>query len=833
MRARLGIVFLLLAALGMALPVIGATPAAGTIDLAHRSLTWTSAEFTALSPEGPAGCTQATCDEFLLTVAVPQSHWAAHKGGVAVKTAWESSVNDWDLYVYDAAGKEVARDGAASTETEQVFLEKPAPGVYRVVMVGFAVVQSAYTGTATLSEISVPVSALKSSTMKFAPTTIVDPQFFASEPSIWVHTDGTIFLSGIAGSSNTTSFVWRSRNGGRTFDLLDAHLAPNIADPRHRPCTASGGGGDSDIVVDRTGRVMMSDLQVVNLAINWSINGGDSWQCNTLAASTPEEDRQWLAPSPAADGDGPNIDVYHVYRDLIVGALPGGNLVKPIQMHVDVTRDGGATWTQQSTYATNLVSQSGPIFTHADGTVYQPFYGGTTVYMARSTDEGKTWALKKVSERASSPGNKFVSADVDEAGNLYIAWVEAGSWDVLFSSSTDRGDHWTPPIRINPQGSETADFPWVAAGKAGDVAVAWYGAPGSFTPDAGTPDVRWDVWAARTLAGTDAKPVFEVGKMTQIPPHFGSICNGGLGCDTTTPGDRSLGDFFEIDIAPDGALMAVFNDNGRITAAAGFPGVYVAFSRQIGGLGMAPAAQARAAAPATEARGDAKFPRLRAGGVNVPALDVTDAQARYVGDKMELTFRVGDARSLGDAIEAADQAGVTEAYWIAMWRAAGRHMYAGLHVGSTGGKTYFGGNDPGAVQREPENPKYATYPNQITVEGEIDEASGIVKIMVPLTEYKFSIDEPIASLQVFSATGAIARTLATPLTIYDATPAKTLASNWKPPVLGGVTPPKPRPVVRGGRLPATGVGSGVGFGLLALAGAAGLATSLRRRDVAG
>jgi hypothetical protein len=157
-------------------------------------------------------------------------------------------------------------------------------------------------------------------------------------------------------------------------------------------------------------------------------------------------------------------------------------------------------------------------------------------------------------------------------------------------------------------------------------------------------------------------------------------------------------------------------------------------------------------------------------------------------------------------------------------------MYAGLHRGSTGGETWFGGNENGFVEREPGNQKYATYPtsNQDIVEGEINPDTGLVKIMVPLTEFKFSIDEPIHSLQVFSATGAIYRSLLTPLTVFDATPARTWPAAWPPPGVqgGGTTRPRPAP----GPLPATGVGSGVGFALVSFAGAAALATTMRRRN---
>jgi hypothetical protein len=664
-----------------------------------------------------------------------------------------------------------------------------------------------------------PLARMVPSSMTFSPTTIVDPQFFGSEPSIWVDQHGTVFVSAIFGFTNATSFVWRSKDGGRTFELLDAMLGPGIADPRHRPCTISGGGGDSDIVVDRTGRVYLVDLEAAGVAANYSADGGDTWDCNTLASqdTPPVEDRQWAAPAPGADGDGPAIDAYLSFLPTVAGGI-----------ELDVTKDGGKTWSFQSSYAPN-VSQNGALFTYKDGTLYHAFYEGSTPYLARSDDQGKTFKLLKVAKGVADVGNDFTAADVDEAGNLYYAWVEAGSFDVLYATSKDRGEHWTKPIRLNPPASETTVFPWVAAGKKGDVAIAWYGTPTGDDPSAEPDNAAWNVWVARTLDGTSANPTFQVGRMTQTPNHFGSICLSGLGCDIPPEGDRSLGDFFEIDIAPDGTLLAAFNDNGRAhdPLVPSFPGPYVVVARQESGLGTTRSATTSSLAEKT---GDAKFPKHDPSGVNVPQLDVSAPTAKADGLNLKVQFSLGDAKDLTPALNATDSGVATDAYWMAIWLGNGKREYAVLHL-SDSGTEFYGGDGPGAVTREPNNEKYATYPATFAVDGTIDSATGRVTLQAPLATYGLKPNDTLSGLQIFSMTGLLSeRTLLTPLSVIDMTTAVNTALTKAPVVLGSHQKPAAKPSVKkpSAGLAATGVGVETVPAVALLLTAAALAVTTRR-----
>ncbi|WP_441247752.1 TIM-barrel domain-containing protein [Kitasatospora sp. McL0602] len=138
-----------------------ATPSAGTLSLTgNRSLTWQGQTYAAGSVADPAHCpTQAndpqglTCDHFDLTVDVPADYWQDNPdGGVPVSINWPDPSNDFDLYIYDSTGHEVA-ESAGSTDPEATVIPN-ASGTYHVLVVPYAVTNSGYTATAQIPETS-------------------------------------------------------------------------------------------------------------------------------------------------------------------------------------------------------------------------------------------------------------------------------------------------------------------------------------------------------------------------------------------------------------------------------------------------------------------------------------------------------------------------------------------------------------------------------------------------------------------------------------------------------------------------------------------------------
>ena len=131
----------------VSIPAGAASPSSGTVSQSNPNLPWSGALFVMSTPV-PEACPPAgdpgnvRCDHFFLTIDVPATFWTQNTGGVAIRITWLSSDNDFDLYVYNPEGTQVASSAAGGTTSEAVFLEFPAPGVYEVRVVPFLVLGS-------------------------------------------------------------------------------------------------------------------------------------------------------------------------------------------------------------------------------------------------------------------------------------------------------------------------------------------------------------------------------------------------------------------------------------------------------------------------------------------------------------------------------------------------------------------------------------------------------------------------------------------------------------------------------------------------------------------
>ena len=145
------------------------TPASSTLappaDGDTATVEWSGGPYTGAVLD-PSTCTATTCDTHAVALTIPADYWSSHRGGVEVAIAWESSAEDYDLYVDDSQGRQIGSSAAGNTTSEQVDLGTLAPGTYTVRVVPYTTAGSTYSGTATLTGTAVPTGMLYPETRK-------------------------------------------------------------------------------------------------------------------------------------------------------------------------------------------------------------------------------------------------------------------------------------------------------------------------------------------------------------------------------------------------------------------------------------------------------------------------------------------------------------------------------------------------------------------------------------------------------------------------------------------------------------------------------------------
>jgi hypothetical protein len=300
------------------------------------------------------------------------------------------------------------------------------------------------------------------------------------------------------------------------------------------------------------------------------------------------EDKQWVAVNHIAG----NSFQDHVYA---AWAVFNGQATK---VRIAVSRDRGVTFDKAVTISPP--SQVGPGVTYvypeidAAGVLYvsvvsfPPNGGSNTIYVARSTDDGRTFsAFVPVTTATVPPGEvysntRFRSGIVENfaasptyAGHLYLTYEDwdaaASQADVKFTQSTDGGQHWSTPVVVNDNvdaaGVPTDQFqPSVAAGPQGAVAIEFYDRRQACPSDSSVlpADVgRTNFCIDTTLqaykdSGSGAVPVgsnVRVSQFTWDPEqpgqHLGGLsqypCAGAT--DPCATGDGFIGDYFGLAIS--------------------------------------------------------------------------------------------------------------------------------------------------------------------------------------------------------------------------------------------------------------------------------------------
>lgn len=410
----------------------------------------------------------------------------------------------------------------------------------------------------------------------------------AAEPQIRADNSGNFYISSENGVGAGTD-AWKSINGGLSYTSLAQPNGISAAQASGTTGVAPG-GGDTDLATApvRNGttsnsqyNLYVASLTAGNVTVSASVDGGLTWQSNALSATLSGDDREWIAPS-GANG------YYLSYHNISTGdniAVNEGELVNGVPTSVGTYSaiNPAQTDIYLGTYLDNEIGNI--VVDQNTGDVYQVFVGCppspteivtcsnyNTAYLAVGTPTGvdavglptlsfTDYVVYQSPDANANFSNNFPNVAVDGSGNVYVAWSD--DQNVFVASSTDQGQSWSAPVRVNSGSAVTAIFPWMTAGSSGQVDLVYYGTPAaqnyqtcSTSPSTYTcQNEPWYVYVSQNLN----VPGNGKWAQSQVTPvvHYGSVCQGGVTCTSSGNDNRDLYDDFGVAANPTTGLASI------------------------------------------------------------------------------------------------------------------------------------------------------------------------------------------------------------------------------------------------------------------------------------
>ena len=488
--------------------------------------------------------------------------------------------------------------------------------------------------------------------------------------------------------SSDTSWIWHSLDGGKTFKWVVGATA------LEGKVTTCFGGGDSETGVDSAGHLYFADLTLANFSTSRSDDHGATFTCSNTGVPDAVVDRQWytfdgdptnggsiyltndeFAQAPAMCGSVTNFgqNIVVMYRSPLAGAGatagitfgPANKISNPLGcdegiMGNDEVSPVATTLGQPTGVPGQFAVLSAPVkhvfVVHDDALLNRILIGrcfpvafGPPVPNV-SDPSGLNCVDLPVANLGSNnkTGGNFPTMAIDKAGNLYAVWEQApinasgqviGDTVLKYSYSTDQGNTWAAPIKIDTSGSPVGTlhnnvFAWTVAGSDGRVDIAWYGTPGVAPNPSNGPDscttCRWSLWMVQTLNGHAAVPTFTAPILaSEHFIHRGSMYTliGGQN------GDRTLGDFLQLRMGANGEAEIGYADSNNIDEPFAPHGMFV---RQNAGTGLL-AASSPVNIPGltpfntvSDPSGDGKYEVNGTSSANMPQLDILNSSVTKI-----------------------------------------------------------------------------------------------------------------------------------------------------------------------------------------------------------
>ncbi|TML44251.1 MAG: hypothetical protein E6G19_09635 [Actinobacteria bacterium] len=766
------------------------TPASGSVTVPSATGQSASDSWTGTIPVGTnptsdcSGLPSTQVDEHDIQIAVPSGTYSTLNAQFSFSITWTPQTPTEDtadeiLTVIGPDGNEVgSSDGGSTTET--VSAMNLGGGTYRVLACGFinALLQN-YSGqlVVTTSALEPSLPSAPAQGLQFSASVPADLQRDESEPLITIDKAGNEYTCGPTGFSQAADYAQVSTDGGNQFHLLGTP-------PRGQQ--AAAGGGDCGWATAETknsdGNYQYAYAGLGALSGFATATSPDNGhRIGTLGADLEGgatnqgggADRQWLT----------FLDDHTV--------LMSYNQTAPHNTVVIKSTDSGLTYdVANAKVGAPSTRFPGPMrYDPVNKVVFFPWDraatgGGDSINLSVSKDGGNTWTDCRAAV-APANTNGFVTADSDNAGNIYLVYGEQASFHTylvtLTAANVSKCDNpvvaggpnptnnpgFSQPVQVDRDAVRSTVFPWVTAGGApGRVAVTFAGSTSDGNPNSGLFKGAWDVYVNQSLNALSTDPLnpatFSQVKATTHPFHYDSICLNGLACDLAVPpGDRTMADFFSIDYnAVTKKLGVVFNRTNKLPDESlghiATPMVVTQTAGPTNGgttLGTSPAVpivRTSSSDPTGDALSNYSLvtpvtpPPVGPPTANEPAADFTSVS---VGPELDLldnstvtnggftvTMKVADLSATSLAKEAADT-GSQSLLWVfhftngyqdaaasARWNAAGFTF---------GYNDYVLGSAPCETTGPVTNEKCVIFPGDQPIQGDVDQSTGTIRLSVP------------------------------------------------------------------------------------------------------
>jgi hypothetical protein len=547
------------------------------------------------------------------------------------------------------------------------------------------------------------------SPLAFGHETVLDHQRSGFEPDVVITSKGALFSSVPNGSSQGESFVWKSVDHGDSFQLVPGNVAFG------KPATCVG-GGDTELAKDAGDNLYLSDLQnLTNLSNSVSTDGGMTFKASCTAAPNTPVDRMWFA-SHGKLGD-PDFAIYEEYDAVLSNTSPSGpgnqlvetvshdgvNFLPVINAAPSADCLGGGevncVTNNESLPGNQLVNHKGElVVAHGGGdgsSIYVSIGKPVTTGTGNAAVTTALWHDVLVNGDVCPHGTgvcgstNFPTIAQDAAGTLYMvnaAQPSHGPYEVFLNVSRDGGHHWSRSMQVSTSGSNA--FPWVTAGSAGRVGIAWYhaneeGENNHYAFD-DLAHAEFDIQVAQSVDALSAHPHFAVVTASEHPMKYGPICTAGTAC-AATMGDRSLGDYLNIGVDTDGALVVAYVDDTSNSFTVGPTGAVAengppVMQRQVAGPSMYAGRTLRhSAVPFDRVADPSHDDFFSANTLRTPAGDNLDLTSSSVTDGRDgLTVRM-KVRSL-ESLQVSPTLGGTTGLWVTRFTAFDPHTNGNGHI---------------------------------------------------------------------------------------------------------------------------------------------------------